>query len=115
MSINLLALEIDRALAVLQAATADQTFTWQGIDYPCVPHQSELHLMFGAGGFTPDSSLELDVRNGVLPDPPPAPPQFLTFHEKRYRIIRVVTNPDLSIRIYCNDPERGAGIREREM
>jgi hypothetical protein len=115
--INLLALEVDFALSTLEIATGNQTFTWQGGDYACVPHMTDDTVMFGAGGFTPSSTLELDVRAGVLPTPGPEPKQFLVYPTggKRFRITDVITNPDLSLRIKCNDPARAAGIKEREM
>ncbi len=113
--INLLALEINRALSLLQFATGNQKFTWQNVDYLCVPHTQTAHTLFGAGGLTSDYALELDVNHDVLPTPGPKPPQFITFAEKKYRIAKVVKNPDLSLRISCVDPDRGAGILEREM
>lgn len=91
-------------------------FTWKGLDYACTPSKCIKGKLFGAGGFTPDNSLTLTARAADLPTPGPQPDQFLTYNGDRYRIDLVSTSADLaSVSLICNDPNRGAGVVEREM
>jgi hypothetical protein len=117
-----LAYELDRALSAVQSLMTDNeggtstspTFTWKGQDYACTPSRSAKGKLFGAGGFTIDNNLVLSVQASILPDPGPQPDQFLTYLGDKYRIDLVTTQQGLVI-LTCNDPNRGAGIVEREM
>ena len=91
-------------------------FTWKGAEYPCTPQKSVKGKLFGAGGFTLDASCVLVVRMADLPDPGPQPDQFITYLGDKLRIDTVSTDATgASVTLTCNDPNRGAGIVEREM
>lgn len=97
-----------------------QTFNWKGTDYPFISAVPIASKLFGAGGFTADFSLTLTVARSDLPQdgPIPQPDQFILYNpdNRRYRID--VVKPDhtgTSLILLCNDPNRGAGVIEREM
>lgn len=124
-----LAYEIDRALESLRDAMTDPDpdsegvsgtasapveFTWKGAIYPCTPSKVVRGKLFGAGGLTPEANIILSVQESILPVPGPSPDQFITYAGSKYRIDTVTTQQG-SVLLACNDPNRGAGIVEREM
>lgn len=117
---SILADEIARALAELQRITSDEdgqvtTFTWNGQTIACRAGKITKRSMFGGGGLTPEDDLRLDVDLSLLPSEP-QPGQLLTFEGESWRIDRTEKQPgDSMLSLFCNDPNRGAGFREREM
>ncbi len=115
--------EIDRVIASTDpdnpAVHANFLFTWKSTEYQALSIVEVKGNLFGAGGFTPDGGLTVSVRLDAFGDadaPVPEPEQFITYKSHRYRIDITKPTPDGSgLMIICNDPNRGAGIVEREM
>lgn len=119
-----LSYELERALGAIRSILTDRssgtdvqpTFTWNSADYVCTPGALRKGTLFGAGGFTPEWNLTIAVQASLLPTPGPKANQFITYQTEQYRIALVTTSPDGStVELICLSPDRGAGIREREV
>jgi hypothetical protein len=116
----ILADEIARALADLYDALADEngvqpTFTWSGQTLNCTVGKVRKTNLFGSGGLAPDDDLRLDA---LLSDfsTTPEPGQLLVYGGENWRIDKVeISVGESVVSLYCNDPNRASGFREREM
>jgi hypothetical protein len=105
---------VSASLGVRDPSSAP-VFTWKNQQYNAISAIQGEAEIFGAGGLTPDFHLTLTVKFSVFTGETPHPKQSLTYNSRAYKIQIVDSTPDGSgIIIKCNDPNRGAGIIERE-
>ncbi len=88
----------------------NQTFTWNGADYLCVPSQIRTIISPEIGALHVDRSLTMTVRsnqfsNGILPKGL----EFIQFKGKRWTILEADSDTfDVSVRLICIEDNRGA-------
>lgn len=118
---SLLADEISILFEELQFITSDENgvpvvFTWNSQEYPATRSKIIKRSLFGAGGFTPDNDLSLTVNIVDLGIAMPKPMEMIMFQGEQWRIDSVETSADGAVvTLRCNDPNRAAGVVEREM
>ncbi len=77
----------------------NQTFTWEGNDYPCVGSVSEVTKVLEDGGYSVDRFGSFKVRlqdtdgNDIFDPSIPEPQDTLTFQGEEFRILSVKSHP----------------------
>lgn len=86
----------------------NQSFSWNGNDYPCVTGSLRRSRSLTDGGFSLDADLVVYVRADLFAaDARPKSKEKLTFNSRSYRIEDVIvpaTEPFL--KLVCNDANR---------
>ena len=97
-----------RDIQFAENVMGNQTFTWEGSDYLCVPSTAQNLLQLGDGGFEEGRTLVLLVRKGLFGGTIPVAQDLVTFRNVEYRIDRLNDEPSNAfIKLYCVDESRG--------
>lgn len=96
-------------LQTIETDMGEQTFTWKGEDYVCMPASNNTAATLEEGGFAVEVDLLINVRTDLFANAVyPAKKEKLTFRSKTYRIGKVTEEPVLGfLQLMLVDANRG--------
>ena len=81
----------DADMAVI-LSDAGNTFSFDGVSYPCILADLVKRKDLAEGGFLPDYDFSISTRLSIMPATPPAAGDTVTVDSVDYRVMRVRSN-----------------------